>query len=329
MSALKIQLEPSLGLYPPVIGYLANVGEYQYGYREFGLRHPGGIFNSQFSRVTSDLLDLVKHVEQIKLPDPTKSVDNRELDRKFTGTLFSFANYYESVYEIILGCCPYKGNKPEKEIWKWLKENGYSGGITYRSNLSEASFFLSLFNELKHSSCRFGYVFLRHQDAGTPILGYYAEAVADTGAIIPHPELHPGAEDRPYCANSFNRDLRRLFYCVYKIADVLADVLKDHFQSVHSTSISVLERKESDAVAKELLNKISSLPNEFLPNEHSLSVPLPRVTTREAAQFLLFEKSTIGKATGPFHVLAMLPPGDGFSRSWGLPYTKITPRNKS
>ena len=317
---VKVRLTENLGFIPRVLGYLSSIDEYAYGYRYYRVRHPGGIFNSQLGDLAWNLLDLITYVRTLRIPIDTPIWDNRELLRKFSGTLFAFTNYYNAAYEIILGCCKREDSRPAIQIWKWLKDHEYAAGTIYRSNLSEADFFLGVFNELKHSSTRFGTVGLTRIPDGVQVLGYYLECVDDAGVIIPNPKFHPN-RGNGHTANSFNYDLRRLYYLVYKVAEVLVAALQEHFNQVYSADLAFNAGKTGDDKSlKDLFEAVSRLPIAFLPNEAKQSVPVARVVRRGQDRYLLFENYKIPDDHGQYQVSAILPPGDGFSRSWGLPY---------
>lgn len=318
---LRIQLTENLGYVPPVLGHLASVGQFTDGYRRYRVRHPGGIFNLQLSDFASTLLDLVQTVNRHETSEPL--ADNKALLQKLSGTLFAFTNYYNAAYDILLGCCKPENSVPTIEVWKWLKEHGYTAENVYRSNLSEAVFFLDIFNELKHSSKRFGTVSLTRMSDMIRVCGYYLECVDEAGVIIPDPDYHPNARGE-HVANSFNYDLRRLYYLLYKIADVLRTALQHHFQEVYSSILPFDSTFHQDGtVLENLFQAVHSLPLVSLPNEVRKSVPVPRVTGRNQHTSLVFDnhKATDNREKyASYEVTAVLPKADGFSRQWGLPF---------
>lgn len=317
---LRIGLAENLGLIPPVLGYLASVTKVTDGYRYYRVRHPGGIFNLQLGEVASSLLNLTIHVNSSA---PNTPLENKELLRKLRDALFSFTNYYNAAYDILLGCCKVEESRPEKDVWRWLKAHGYSAEGVYRSGLSEAKFFLDIFNELKHSSKQFGAVTLIRMRDGVRVSGYYLECVDETGVIIPDPLYH-GNDTAERGANSFSFDLRRLYYLIYKVSDVLLAALKHQFREVYSTELPFDSQHSADSKhMDDLYEAISQLPDVFFPNEYRKAVPLPRIAGKGEHRALVFENHKIPDQRGArdtYEVNAILPLADGFSRSWGLPY---------
>jgi len=319
---LRVPLSDNLGYVPPVLGYLATVTQFTEGFRHYRVRHPGGIFNLQLGDFATNLLSLTQSVNSESLFNSEPEA-NGDLIRKLVATLFAFSNYYNAAYDIILGCCKPEDSGPVVDTWKWPKEHGYKAEGVYKSGLSEAKFFLDIFNELKHSSKMFGTVVLTRLSGKVKACGYYLESVDETGAIIPDSKYH-GDERGARFASSFNRDLRWLYCLLYKIADVLAEVLKQHFLEVYSAELSFdAEHHEDGALLEKLFHVVESLPLVFLPNEARKTVPTPRLTLRPTNKFLLFDNYRIPngqEARGAYDVQVLLPRPDGFSRSWGLPY---------
>ena len=318
---LRIQLTENLSYVPPVLGYLASVAQFTDGYRRYRVRHPGGIFNLQLGAFASSLLDLVTEVSSQERTMPLG--DNKDLLRKLSATLFAFTNYYNAAYDIILGCCKPENGAPSVEVWKWLKEHGYTAESVYRSSLSEATFFLDLFNELKHSSKRFGIVSLTRRSDKVRVFGYYLECVDELGVIIPDPDYHGNGRGE-HAANSFNYDLRRLYYLLYKIADVLVAALQHHFEKVYAVTLPFDSTRREDAtLLGNLFEAVSNLPVAFLPNELRKPVPIPRIAGRRDYKYLVFENYKSEGARDlheTYDVNTLLPAPDGFSKQWGLPY---------
>ena len=323
MFNLEVKISENLGLVPPIIGYLASIPEGGLSYRFYRLRHPGGIFNIQFGSAVADLLEVSKYINKLT-PEEIhgKNWDTSELIRKFTLSLFSFARFFNSAYEIILGCCREEKDIPNKEVWKWLKNKGYDAGEKYYNLLSELRETLDIFNELKHSSTRFGIVALQRSIDSANILGYYVSSVNNAGAIIPNEKYHPQMNGE-HTATSFSLRLRAMYYGIYKASDVLLTALKEHFIKVHGQELKFnFNRKESNELTNELFHQIDSLPLVLFPNEKSKLVPIARKVKRSTDKYLIFKKEKIPIPISRYHIISNLPPPDGFSRSWGIPYFK-------
>jgi len=318
---LKIKISENLGLVPPIIGHLASIPENAFSYRHYHLRHPGGIFNTQFGSATSDLYELVKYINGLNHEElQGGNWNDLELIRKFTLSLFSFSNFINSAYEIILACCRQEATFPDKEIWRWLKENNYSAGQKYYNVLSEIREILDTLNELKHSSTRFGTVSMQRSIDGITILGYYVASVDSTGAIGPNEKYHPRFNGE-LTGTSFSLRLRTMYYGIYKASDALLTSLKEHFREIYNQELEFdVNRREREETAAKLFTEINSLPLALFPNEKSLSIPVSRKVKRGTEEYLLFEKVKPHIPNSGYKIMSLLPLADGFSRSWNLPY---------
>lgn len=321
MSYLKIRIYENLGLVPPVIGYLASIPKNGLSHIFYRLRHPGGIFNTQFGSAISDLHEIVKYLNGLK----TEQIygndwESAELIRKFTLSLYSFTNFVNSAYEIILGCCREENNKPDKELWAWLKEHNYNAGKKYYAEISELRETLDILNELKHSSTSFGLITMQRIVDSTNVFGYYLAAVDENGSISPHQKYHPKINGE-HTGTSFSRRLRIMYYGIYKASDVLLSALKLHFQQVYNFELNFNDsRKENNKVANELFEQINKLPTALFPYEKS--IPIARKIKRATENYLIFENQQIFTPLSGYSIMAHLPLTDGFSRSWGIPYFK-------
>jgi hypothetical protein len=174
------------------------------------------------------------------------------------------------------------------------------------------------------SSKRFGTVSLTRLADSVQVSGYYLECVDASGVIIPDPVYHHPNARGEYTANSFNYDLRRLYYLLYKIGDVLAAALQRHVQEVYSVTLPFDSAFHRDGTLLEnLFQAVHSLSLASLPNEARNSVPVPRVTGRREYRSLVFDnhkEADNRKQDAAYEVTALLPQPDGFSTKWGLPY---------
>ena len=321
MEKLSVELNDKLCFKPPVIGYLASINEGELSYNYYRLTHPAGIFNKQFSSVVDDFLDLLNHLNELQ--------NNQDFDRverlgtKFTSLLSSFFKYYESCYEIILACCK-EHDPPKKDfIHRWLKQNNYSAGKFLHENVNDdISYFREMFNKLKHTSNK---IRLTYFDSNqTKIFGYYVESAKPDGSLGPDEKLHPKYKNTN-SANSFNFDLRKLYYCTYKIAETLLSALNTHFNDVYSINLKHnTDYKDEDSKAKQLYEKIVSLPTNFFPNEFNKSLPFPvlEVNDVENIESLIFKI----KYTKPIILNGhfwMGTRGDGFTRSFRPPFFNL------
>lgn len=324
MEELKIELKEKLGFNPPIIGYLASINEGDYSYNYYRLRHPGGIFNLQLNSVADSFLDLLNH---LKKSQNNRNTENKiNLNKKFKALLSSFFKYCESCCEIIFGCC--KQHKPpskKEPVHEWLRKNKYSAGdFLYEKIKNDILYFKKIYNKHKHTSAPFCTVFFTRGEVN--IFGYYLSSASNKGSLDPDETFHPKWHNT-HSANSFNFDLRRLYYCIYKVADALRSALILHFNETYSINLNFNNSlKGDDSKLKKLYEEILNLPDCFFPNEFGKQLPFPSVEKEGKKQYLTFKiKNTITTNLLGYGI-SLVASGDGFSRSFGLPF--FNPRSK-
>lgn len=237
-------------------------------YNHYGLRHPGGIFNIQFAIVARDMLDTIS-----KLNTTSNPTNAEALLGSFRGLLASLSTFLESPYEMMLAFCPSmptpKGKRP---IHEWLKSNGFKVGEKFFHEMQpEVRFFRELNNRLKHTSNTIRSC--AATAAQFSIVGYYLESAHIDGSIGPDDEFYTKYSDHRV-TNSFNRDLRRIYYCLYKTASVLSKCLAEHYKEVWGRPLDFDgSRREDDTLYRRLLREVSGLAAVFLPSEINLLFP--------------------------------------------------------
>jgi len=319
----KIHLFNKLGFMPPVLAYLASIPESSYSYNYYSLRHPGGIFNLQLNSVSQNFLGFFAHFKKMNESGYEERKDGPmkdELIRNYTLLLLSFNNYLDSVYEIILGLCKQHSVPGENEpLYNWFKKYDYTSGDKFYSGTKDKTLFLKeIFNKLKHKSNTLRYITSVNLDNNEKILGYYLESASSDGVIGPNEALHPKFNGK-YSANSFNFDLRKLYFCLYIISDALLVALLHHFREVYSQElIPNTEWSQDDSNLKNLYKEIINLPNLFFENEFGKTLTYPKIETKSKEHYLIFEEKKIEPNKGRFKI-EMVTKGDGFSRSFRLP----------
>ena len=151
MEELTIKIRDNLEYAPEIIGYLASIKEFEYSYKYYCLRHPGGIFNLSTHYVLTYFLDLLKELEEHQSNfDENKEI---ELTEKFRQLINDFFKFYDSCFEIIVACCKQHQPPSEKEfLWKWLEKNNYTAGKDFFNKLNtDLEYYRKIYNKLKHS----------------------------------------------------------------------------------------------------------------------------------------------------------------------------------
>jgi hypothetical protein len=236
--------------------------------------------------------------------------------------LFSLENYIESAYEILLAFCPKQPPPGEAEfLWKWLRSKGYSaGGDFHRAVISDVAFFHRIFNKLKHTSNALRLALVRVEGVPRDIVAYYLEAPTTEGALGPDEGLHPLLGNSA-TANSFNRDLRIMYFAIYKVADDLGRVLVEHHRQIYSRElIPNGELRQDDSAWRKLFGLMGSLGNDYVPHEFGTEVPNASIVNENGSTFLVFDINRIRPIAGARYHLIGSTRGDGFSKSFRFPY---------
>jgi hypothetical protein len=308
-----ITLRPKLGLVPPAVSLLASIPEKSY-YTHYGLRHPGGIFNVQFSKVARDVLDVARKVSNF-----SGRSDLDALVRAYTALLFSFVNFLESPYEILLGLCPpVTPPRPKEFVHRWLNSHGYKAGEKYFVSVEDdVKFFREFLNKLRHTSNTVRPLFITHE-SGQHIVAYYLEGADEQGAIGPDEKFHMRYEKR-IAPNSFHRDLRRLFYCMYKVADVLKECLCEHNEQANGAALNFNDGYAADdRLYRELYGAIASLPLLYFSSEEGAAVPYPVLHEPADQPHLQFDFRAACALPAGRYSYSGGTEGDGFSRSFRM-----------
>ncbi len=265
MSDLIIEKKKNLGFVPEVVGYLASINEFEYSYKYYNLRHPGAVFNVATRHVVEDFIELLKELEENQ---KNYNRGRSDLGKKFRNLINDFFKFRDSCYETIVGCCQIHKPPYEKQfLWRWLEINKYkSGKEFFDKTKDEVDFFEKIYNKLKHTSNTIQPVDFFNNNSG--IMGFYVESVDNEGSVGPDESIHPRFHGQN-TGNSYNYILRRLYYLLYKISDVLKEVIINHFKDIYKLDLpfNSTHNKSSDKYWKELYERMNRLPNAYFPNE--------------------------------------------------------------
>ncbi|MBU4284277.1 MAG: hypothetical protein KJ968_04150 [Nanoarchaeota archaeon] len=314
MEDLVINLKEKCGLIPEVLGYLASIKEFEYSYKYYHLRHPGGIFNLATNYVLNDFIGLLKDLEENQQNyDKDRKI---ELEEKFQNLINDFFKFCESCFEIIQGCCKQHSPPNDNEfLWKWLEKNKYEAGKEiYNKTEDDLEYFRKIYNKLKHSSNALQPVIFHLNKSA--IMGYYVQAVADDGSLGPDEDLHPKHQGT-HSASSYNFNLRKLYYCIYKISNILKKVILIHFKEVYSIDLDFnANYKTDDKLWNELFERINKLPKTYFPNEFGKDI----CDIQKNDDKLIFTIKPTEHTNLFGSQITFLESGDGFTRSYRMPF---------
>ena len=329
MSELVITKKKHLGFIPEVVGYVSSLNPQDYIYTDYKVRHPGAVFNIATYYVIMDFIDLLKELED----NQSKYNHENQLDRKFRSLISDFFKFYDSCYEIMLGCC--KQHTPPNEnrfIWRWLEEEKEHVGQKYKvgkefnkKTKDRINYFRNINNKLKHTSNTIREEY--YQDTSHVIMGFYMEGVTGVKAVGPDDSIHPRHDGNVRSANSYNFKLKELYYLLYMLSEALKDALIMHYKDVYDQDLKFNDRfnedsKIKDANWKELFKRVNNLPRQYYPNEFNEKI----YEVKEENDELIFTEKNAESLVLNGH-FGGKQRGDGFTLNFGVPYlSKATNR---
>lgn len=261
MENLPFNTRENINLIPEVVGYLASIKEFEYSYKYYRLRHPGGIYNLATNYVINDFIELLKELEGHQQDYKTDRPIN--LEKIFRNLINDFFKFYESCFEIIQGCCKQHTLPNDNEfLWKWLEKNKYKAGKEFHNKTKDSlESFRKIYNKLKHTSDTLQSINFHINKSA--IMGYYIQAVADDGSLGPDEDLHPKHQGT-HSASSYNFNLKKLYYSTYLILNILKEIIITHFKDVYNINLVYNEKYKIDGkLWNELFERINKLPQQI------------------------------------------------------------------
>lgn len=317
MMPFKMPIAAGTGLTPRALNYLAGIKEEHLSYAEYGVGHPGAVFNRQCSALARDLLQLASDICKFHPSDASTGILER-----YRTLLLDLESYMEAPDEILIGVCrsghPSPG--PKEFYHRWLRSNRYKAGKVFHDIVKgDAKFFSELFNQKKHTSR--GTRSVVFSNYGRCVLGYCLETTGIDGAIVRDENFHR-TYDSKAAGNSFNRDLRRIHYLIYSVSEALIRSLEYHLRSVYNVPLSPNENEvEKDTLYRDLLTQIQQLPELYLPNEAKCLVPYAALRSAGGAALLEFTLRPAGQSFFGITEVQDRTRGDGFSTKFNFgPY---------
>jgi hypothetical protein len=312
MKDLVLVKRENLGLAPEVVGYLASIKESDCAYRDLNVRHPGGVFELASSQVVKDFLELLNELDEHQMSyEKDRPVT---LEKKFRDLIMDFFKFHESCYEVIVGCC--KKHAPPKDDYlsKWLNNNYYTAGRNFHDDtINDQEYLKKIYNKLKHTSSLLRSVNFNRRN--TAIMGFFIQGTED-GIPGPDKDIHPKHHGQ-YTGISYNFALRELYYVLYKVSYVLKKVVLRHFKEVYNLDLEFnREYKINKESWDELFEKMSKLPRTYFPNEFGKKT----FEFRNSNSKLIFYKRPAETTDLNGFMTHMLTTGDGFTRSFRIPY---------
>jgi len=324
MSDLIIEKRKNLGFVPEVVGYLASIKEFEYSYKEYNLRHPCAIFNLSSHYVIQDFIDILTELEE----NQNNYIRRKSnLGIKFRNLINNFFKFRDSCYEILVSCSKKHSPPFERQfLWRWLEANKYeSGKEFFNKTKDEVGFFEKIYNKLKHTSNVIQPVdFLNRNNKG--IMGFYLEGIDSKGSVGPDESLHPRFHGQN-TGNSYNFVLRKLYYLLYKVSEIIKEVLIKHFKDVYNIDLPFNDAYDNsnDKIWKELYERMNRLPEAYFPNEFGKET----YRSKDLNNKLVFVKIPAKYTDLTEWGIDSYGIGDGFTRSYRLLFYQSYPSSQT
>ncbi|MGO9455020.1 MAG: phosphoribosylglycinamide formyltransferase [Candidatus Binataceae bacterium] len=302
--SIRFPLSGQFGFAPQITAILEAVDDHISSHNFYKLRHPADSFAVVSSELGYDFLSVLHLVESLER-EGAELRANEESVRLYAGLLMSFFRYFECAYEVLVALSDKRrfDENDRKVPWRWLSKQNLCGGHIYYSIVRhEIDFFRKVHNVLKHSSDRLRPV-TTALVGRRPCLGYYVESSIADGIVGPS-DLSDVSPNGQRSANSFNRDLRRLYYSTYLVADALRRAviiqgrLGDAFEPASSAS--------DDSMWKEMHDLISALPQAYFQKEAGKPVPIAIRSTEDSKHMMNFSMVPAPITYGSFRVSTMV-----------------------
>ncbi|WP_345329579.1 hypothetical protein [Mucilaginibacter defluvii] len=253
------------GFYPPIINHFLSVEESAVYNIRHELRHPGAIFNITSSYLINSLSSLIDTYTDEELYDNTDKVIFDKIFDKFRLVIYDLFKFYDSCFEIMACFCD-APTKPIKFIDRWLKKEAkVLLAEEFEVQLKEDKSFIYLtYNKLKHTSNTIAWANLISEQKRC--IGYYLEAQTAKSFV--------GSTNDSEFPISLNRQIRNIYFFLFKISETLCNILKVHTAS-NNIPFAFNTGVADDTTWCDLYYKVESLDNIYLPSETGKLIYFP------------------------------------------------------
>lgn len=302
------------GFYPPIMNYFLSVDESKIFNTKHELRHPGAIYNITSGYVIKSLSSLIDAYTDESLFELGDKEAFDAIFDKFRLVIYDLFKFYDSCYEILACFCD-APTKPIKFIDRWLKKDAkvLLAEIFDDKLKDDKSLIYLTYNKLKHTSNRIAWANIVSEEKRC--IGYYLEAKTSTNVI--------GSTNEVEFPISLNRQIRNIYFFIYKISDTLCGVLNGYTKTIgvpFSFNAGVID----DDLWSDLFYKIEELQDYYLPTEISKEIYKPfleneslyfsqgivEATNSSVAFWMKESKLKLNFVTG----------GDSYSKSFSHPH---------
>jgi hypothetical protein len=268
-------------------------------------RHPLASYNVSLAKIakrTNLLLDVLDKIHSEPQLDDFQSEHYPELLESTDHLLDAFMEHIDDCYGIHRSFFADSKSKAFAKSHAKLKREIEP----YRTHIG------SIVNFIKHNQGRLNFIAFAWK--GMVVPGYYVEGPGIDGGLGPAAKIHPDGNS----GFSFNRDLRFHICNIYAISDLLSNaimLLHPNINIINEINPSTVDPSEW----RKMLNRISTLPQFYYPDEHVK--PQPEIRFSENTVDIIFPLNprTAFCIPAGARITAILG-GDGVTCTYKLPY---------
>ncbi len=299
------------GVAPTALVTLSRKFQSQLYNKEYGLRHPFGIYTVSLAKLLDSFEYLLTVIEKSASHDLTsRTLDVGWDDDLLSGLerlLYSIMEHFDDC-ESILKCFLPPGSKHGQvaEVISYTKAID-----SYRTHIGK------VVNHIKHKQGRLRSIAL--YDGNDPHLGYFVEGPSEDESLGPAPLIHSDGNT----AFSYARDLRLHMHGFYYISDRLSEA---------TASLGELDDKVSefdlstDDRFRALVSEIQDFKMVVFPDELNKNFPSITIETDNAGVSTLrasLKRNPRGLQTVPslFRIIIFYET-DGVTRAFRMPYSR-------
>jgi hypothetical protein len=284
----------------PASEYLQSTKDKVSDFPSENYRHPLAIYNISVTTAIDSALNLINHLENI-MPfcgseTAEKLMSNKEISLATKGFLLSVGEHIDACEKVIL--C-YFQSKDKKTI-KNSKENLRKNLEWYEKHIMTQA------NHIKHKHSQIRNICLYTTSLAVP--GYFIESAIDSQCVGPDPDIH-----HENTAFSYMRELR-VFVCgLIYISKSLSSVLRKN-----SENFVAIEDPSDNTKFKELIKRVSFIPEIMLPDEYNKKYP--SVYCNDKIFKISFGKLNPPRVPYNGYSFKTATTADGVTRGYQMPY---------
>lgn len=250
---------------PELLESLAYIDYDKYYFKNYWIRHPYWIFKFKLEELWKSFLKILQEInknDNLKI-DVNNKVFINLINELFKNLIKDFQEFLEIFSEITIWF--YSIIRNEKNFfYQDLNGNKIKEWINFYNLISnDISYYRELNNHFKHTGNYIEYIELRKQNLVVP--WYFVSTINKFWNIVPNEKYHKKWNNK-YTWTSFNKELKNIYYLIYKISDLFDYHIISKFIS---DKVMVKVKEQEDDLFKKIYENIIKLGDIYFPNEEN------------------------------------------------------------